>query len=315
MNKCNRVASTNYTNPYRPFPIKLLNSLGRNVGSLRRWSELSVDRMIASACRSSGLEDFGDEWFLEPLHHLVQSLNKEANLNLTGSLIQKARITSALITRLRIQDLLTRRPELLDSNLSNVIFIVGLQRTGTTLLHRLIDGHPEIRGTYAWEVLSPVPSSIERMRNPRSRVCRAKWAKQALSYLSPDFVSIHPIDHAAPEEDVILLDLCFMSQSAEAMFRVPSYSAWLERQDHMKAYSYFRDVLKILQWQRPTKYWSLKSPHHMEYLDVLLKVFPSATIVQTHRDPQKTVGSFCSMVAHAVGIFSDTVRPFEIALH
>ncbi len=53
----------------------------------------------------------------------------------------------------------------------------------------------------------------------------------------------------------------------------------------------------------------------MEYLDVILQVFPEASIVQTHRDPQKTTGSFCSMVSHGRGVFSDEVDAREVARH
>ena len=59
----------------------------------------------------------------------------------------------------------------------------------------------------------------------------------------------------------------------------------------------------------------LKTPHHLEYLDVFLKVFDGATIVQTHRDPRVAVTSFCSMVAHGRGMFSDRVDPIEVGVH
>ena len=74
-------------------------------------------------------------------------------------------------------------------------------------------------------------------------------------------------------------------------------------------------MLRALAWQRPTRHWVLKTPHHLEYLDVLLAVFPAATVVQTHRDPEQCVVSFCSMVAHGRGVFSDRVEPREVAAH
>ena len=85
-------------------------------------------------------------------------------------------------------------------------------------------------------------------------------------------------------------------------------AGWKSR-THTHNYEYFRRVLKVLSWQRPGSAWVLKTPHHMEYLDVFGKVFDGATIVQTHRDPRVTLASFCSMVAHGRGIFSDWVNP------
>ena len=58
--------------------------------------------------------------------------------------------------------------------------------------------------------------------------------------------------------------------------------------------------------------WILKTPHHLEWLDVLLDVFPDAVIVMTHRDPTTTLASFCSMIAHGRGVMSDHVDPHEI---
>ena len=106
-----------------------------------------------------------------------------------------------------------------------------------------------------------------------------------------------------------------MSQSPEAAMHVPTYAAWLEDQDHTKCYEYLLTMLKILHWQRPGACWVLKTPHHMEHLDVVLDVLPDVCIVQTHRDPKQSIPSFCSMVAHGRGILSDHVDPGEIAGH
>ena len=208
---------------------------------------------------------------------------------------------------LRIEALLERHPEIQDIDLGKIILVTGLARTGTTLLQRLLNSNPAIRTLSGEEGMEPVPAG--------GRQWRAKLAQRAISYLSPQFVTVHPVDHSAPEEDVLLMDLNFMSQTAEATMHVPAYSLWLESQDHTQTYEYFRKVLRILHWQRPGSTWVLKTPHHMEYLDVFLKVFPGATVIQTHRDPRKTIPSFCSMVAHARGILSDRVDPGEIAGH
>ena len=271
--------------------------------------------MIASARRRTGLSDFGDEWFLEPLQILVRSMNDEARLTPLGARIQQARIVSALATRLRVERLLREKPGILDIRLGKIILIAGLQRTATTLVHRLIAADPGIRSLKSWEALHPLPFPRERPGDPRGRMRRAKLAVRTVRFLAPEFLAIHPIAHDAPEEDVLLLDLSFMSQAAEAAMHVPSYAVWLEGQDHTKCYEYLRTMLRILQWQRPAGGWVLKTPHHLEYLDVIREVFPGVRVVQTHRDPKKSIPSFCSMVAHGRGIFSDHVDPLEIGAH
>jgi hypothetical protein len=103
------------------------------------------------------------------------------------------------------------------------------------------------------------------------------------------------------------------------MMNVPTYSKWLEEQDHVPAYEALRRMMQYLQWQRPGAEkpvrWVLKTPHHQEYFDPLLQVFPKATIVHTHRDPLKTSASFFSMVTHLQMIFSDEVDPNRVANH
>ncbi len=314
MAKKTLVTSTDYENPYRPFPVRIFNSIGRLGGKLGLSGCLDIKKLTENAIRKTGLEDFGDDGHFEALEVLINSINEEAGLTPTGRMIQKIRLETALVHRLRIEELLKRHPEIHNIDLGKTILITALQRSGTTILHRVLNSHPDIRAVSGTEALNPLPPD-RKAGAAFTRNMHALLAQKLISYLSPQFAAVHPIDHNEPEEDVMLLDLNFMSQAPEATMHVPSYSRWLEKQDHTRTYEYFRKILKILHWQRPAGNWVLKTPHHMEYLDVFLKIFPSATVVQTHRDPRKTVPSFCSMVAHSRGMFSDHVDPEEIAKH
>lgn len=310
-----RVTSTDYENPYRPVPVKILNGIGDVGRNLGLTGSLRVDTLVNQAKRKTGLADFGDDGHLRALEVLVGSINDEARLTTTGSFIQKSRLAGLLAHRLRIEDLLKKHPEIRDLALGKIVLVTGLQRSGTTLLQRLLGSHPEIEGVSGAEALDPVPAPSSKASGADTRMRNARLAQGVISYLSPQFMAVHPIDPNEPEEDVLLLDLNFMSQSAEAAMHVPSFSRWLEGQDHTQTYRYFLKVLKVLDWQRPRSHWVLKTPHHMEHLDVFLKVFPDATIVQTHRDPRQALPSFCSMVAHGRGIFSDCVEPREVGRH
>ena len=310
-----RQTSTDYAKPYRPLPVAIVNHVGRLARRLRRGDALNVDSMLAAARKRTGLSDFGDDWFLQPLDVLVKSINEEANLTTAGYVVQRARIVSALSTRLRAQQLICKHPEILDLDLGRIVLICGLQRTATTKLHRLIAADPGMRALSAWEALNPVPLPGDAPGDPQQRLREAQRAERTLSWLAPEFSAVHPIGHDAPEEDVFLLDLSFMSQSPEATMHVPTYSAWLEHQDHTKSYEYLFTMLKVLQWQRPGRNWVLKTPNHLEHLDVALRVLPRTAIIQTHRDPKRAIASFCSMVAHGRGILSDRVDPRGIAAH
>ena len=164
----------------------------------------TVDALTGYARRKTGLTDFGDGGCLRALKVLVDSINDEADLTTTGQLIQRSRIVGALIQRLRIEELLKRHPEIHDIGLGTIVMITGLQRTGTTLLQRLLNSHPAIRGVSGAEALDPVPAVDPKGREHASRRRRAAIAKTAISYLAPQFMAIHPIDHEEPEEDVLL---------------------------------------------------------------------------------------------------------------
>ena len=136
--------STDYGNPYRPLAVSIFNRAGRLARTFGLGDGLDVDRMIAAARRRTGLSDFGDELFLEPLSVLVQSINDEARLTALGIGIQHSRIVSALSIRLRVEHLLRSNPEILDIDLGKIVLIAGLQRTATTTLHRLIAADPRV---------------------------------------------------------------------------------------------------------------------------------------------------------------------------
>jgi hypothetical protein len=268
--------------------------------------------LLEAARQATSLSDFGDDSFREPLDVLCRSIEDEARLSAVGRLITRTRLVSTLANRLRAEEIFRRHPEISEQPVRAPIVIAGLQRTGTTLLHRLLAADERIRALASWESVcpAPLPRRVWQRRDPRIR--RAELAERALRYLAPDFFAVHPVEATAPEEDVILLDYAFRSTVPEAMLRVPTYAAWLEQQDQTPAYRYMKRLLQLLSWQRPAERWVLKSPHHLEWLDTLLAVFPDAKIVQTHRDPLSSIPSTCSMIAHSRGVFSDEVDPHEV---
>jgi len=311
--------SSVFDRPYRPAPIAIANRVGKLFAFDRR--PISVDDVLAAAKRKSGLSDFGDEAFMEPLEILVDSINREAALNSVGRIIIRGRIVGVLINKLVAQDAIARHPEILDVRVEAPIVIAGLARTGTTMLHRLIARDPSIRSLASWEAINPAPRVERQPRRgqPDPRFAQAAKAAKGLKYMSPGFFAIHPAEPDAPEEEVILLEQAFLTTTPEAMMNVPTYSEWLEQQDHVPAYRALRRMMQYLQWQRPGPdrrvRWVLKTPHHQEYFDPLLEVFPKATLVHTHRDPLKTSPSLFSMLTHLQMIFSDEVDPNRVANH
>ena len=269
----------------------------------------------------TGLLDFGDEGFLEPLSVLLDSLEREANLHDAGRSAQRARIVASLATRLSAQDWFTRHPEILAEPIDEPLFVIALPRSGTTLLHRLLAADPDAQAVLWWECRSPAPwpgSDWERGDDPR--IADAHAQVKAILEAVPELASIHPWDPEGPDEEILLLEHSFLSHVPESGARIPSYNAWLDRQDLTPAYAYLKKLLQFLQWQkrrsgRAGSRWVLKAPFHLGFLDTLFATFPDARIVQCHRDPCQTLPSIASMYAALWRLASDEVDLHEIGRH
>lgn len=300
------------TKPF-PLPARALLAGWRGLSriGIGRVS-LHQENLIRAARKSAGLHDFVDESFREPMRLMLHSLEHEGALHPLGRATMRESLVRALVNRLRLEDLSARHPEIGATPVENPVFVVGLQRTGTTMLQRLLTCEPRLRAMPAWEGLNPAPfPDSANPGGPDPRIRLAKIAERALRYLSPELFAIHPIEAEEPEEDIHLLDLSFVSPAVDAIARVPSYQAWFCQVDQLPAYRYMRRLIRFLLWQRPGR-WLGKTPHHLEYLDELLTVFPDAKVIITHRDPTRTVASFCSMMGHSRAMFADRVDPVEI---
>jgi hypothetical protein len=291
--------------PHYRLPIRLFNLTGVQ-------TKLEEGALIDAAVKKSGLRDFGDESWRPAFRQLLTSLNEEARLHPWGRFITKQRLLGLLQNRLRAEALFRKHPDILEQELKPPIVITGLQRTGTTFLHRLLAADPVAYSVASWEALNPAP--LDGKNEQKKRIAVARTSERVLRYMAPEFFAIHPVEHRAPEEEILLLDVSFLSTVPEATMLVPEYSAWLERQDQEPAYRTMKKLLLLLQWQKGPghTHWVLKSPHHMEWLDVLARVYPGARVVHTHRDPLRNLASFLSMAYHAMRIFSAAATPEEV---
>ncbi len=254
--------------------------------------------LVDAARSATGLSDFGDEWFMEPLEALIGFINEEAGLtSSSGGPID--RIVYALMDRLALTALLKSRPEILDEDIQVAGAIIGLPRTGSTMLHRLLASAPRLTSPFWWETTFPLPLPGEVAGDPTPR---QKLAKQTVTdFLAawPNFESIDPIDAMEVAEEVILLDKSFLSTTYDSMMHIPSYGFWQADQDHERSYRELKIWLQVIQSQSPDrrgKKWVLKTPHHLlGGMSGLLSVFPEAKLIMTHRDVGQVLPSYCSM--------------------
>lgn len=257
--------------------------------------------LLAEAAELVGRDDFGNPQFIRGLEALVESINAEAALTEAGMAAQRQRIAGLLANRLRLEQAFSEHPEIRNERIDAPIVIVGLPRTGSTMTHRLLASDPAHTAMLWWEGRHPAMLPGERRGQPSERRALGRAEVEAVMAASPEAMDIHPWDFEGADEEVLLIEHSFHSTVPEAHMHLPSYSRWVEAQDHAPVYRDLLAMLRYLQWQTPGrrgKRWVLKSPHHLGYMDALLEVFPDAKIIQTHRDPMQTVPSFCSMCAN-----------------
>ena len=282
--------------------------------------ELNFDpeAVVADARGVDGLSDFGDDCYRQPLEKLLWSLEHEAQLNDIGRAVLRQRVVDILSTRLRVQAYLKRYPEILEQQIVEPLVIVGLPRTGTTMLHRTIAADHRMYAPLWYEVRFPCPAlDWDFTAAGDRRIAEAKAEVKAMVDANPELLAIHPMDAMGPDEDIMLLEQSFYSFNMQAFANIPGFDSWIESQDHTPGYEYFRLLLQFLQWQKkrsgqPGERWVLKAPHHLHYMDLVFKVFPDAKVVQSHRDPVETIPSLASLIAGMWVIYSDQADPVEV---
>jgi hypothetical protein len=279
---------------------------------------LDSKQIIDATKNHTNLEYFGNPLFLEGFECLIQSINEEADLNDIGIEAQQHRLVGILANLLRIEDACIQHPEILNEKIKSPVVIVGLPRTGSTMTHRLLASDPRHTAMLWWEGRYPAMLPNEVRGHPDERMEMGKAEVEAVMQASPEALTIHPWDYKGADEEILLLEHTFFSTVPESFMRLPTYSKWVESQDHIHAYAQLKKMLQYLQWQNPgrdKKRWVLKSPHHLGFIDKLLKIFPDSKVIQTHRDPLKTVPSFCSMCSNLFEPLTNSYDKNEIGHH
>ncbi|MBW2269218.1 MAG: sulfotransferase [Deltaproteobacteria bacterium] len=299
--------------PFRPLPLRAANALGRGLGRMG-WGGLRLDedRVLQLACRQTKLDDFGSDSFLPGLRKLLASLECDAQLNPFGRFFARRQLGELLGHRLRLVEHRKRHPEVAAQEIRRPLFVVGLPRTGTSLLYALLARDPAHRAPLSWEVDEPCPPPETATYANDPRIAHTEARMQQLRQLAPGFQEIHPVGSLMPQECIVLTASEFMSIRFEMCFDVASYQEWLVDQDMAPAYRWHRRFLQHLQSRCPGERWVLKSPGHLGPVDALLATYPDALIVQTHRDPLRVVPSVSSLEYCMRGVASDAVDPVAI---
>jgi hypothetical protein len=287
--------------------VRALNRLG-DPSSL----SLEPDALLAEASARTGLSDFGGDDWREGYTVFLDALQAEARLHFVGRVLTRSDLLNWLENRLRMTDARKQHAEIDAERIERPLFITGLPRTGTSILHDLLGHDPAARVPLAWEVRHPCPPPLAAHYQTDERIARAQEEIRLWCEIVPEYDSMHELGAQIPVECIQLTAHAFRSDELSGRHLVPSYAAWLAGADLVPAYAFHREMLQLLQWRAPGERWVLKAPSHLGALGPLLAVYPDARIVWTHRDPLTVMASVASILFSTAWVRSDAVDPDQV---
>jgi hypothetical protein len=277
--------------------------------------DLDEARMLTEARARAQCDDFGDPTFLVRLRAMVDAVEADTGLGPVGRLAIRQRTVRLLTSRLLLEDLVRRHPEIADIDVVAPIIVIGLPRSGTTHLVNLIAADTRLRSLPYWESLEPLPRPGEGPGrdgiDPRFTRCQRDY--EAQMQMVPLLNAMHHQYPTAIEEEIELEDLDFASYTLEWYARVPRWRDFYLGLDQRPHYAYMKRVLQALTFLRGPHRWVLKSPQHLEQIPALLATFPDATFAITHRDPVAVIQSAATMLGYGDRMRRAAIEPEALA--
>lgn len=278
-------------------------------------TDLTVDAILAESIRrADGRDDLGDgsEFFLEGLGRFMDSLHSDARLNPTGEFIASERALLHTVNRLDYTADRALFPEIAGQRIEKPVFIIGMPRTGTTILHDILARDPANRAPLTWECMfpSPPPRAETFTTDPRIARCAATMPPIEEQQLK----AIHPLGAELTQECVTLMGESMCTPLFHNQFNVSTYQTWIDREAQWSnVYEFHRKQLQHMQAFNMQDRWVLKTGAHLWGLEHLLATYPDARIVFTHRDPVKSMTSYASLTTIVRSVGSDDVDPAGVA--
>ena len=270
-----------------PAPDNLLRTLDQFVGSLGFGkAHLDPETLVCTALRRSGRREFRDASFLPALRLLLECCEREADLSVFGRQATKWDVLRCLSNLLRFEAAEDLNPGILGEKIDRPIFITGLPRSGTTLLHSLLTVDSSLRVPRCWQTISPYPK-----RNRDRRRKQVDGQLRIFQRLAPEMAALHPLSADSPQECTEITAQVFQSLRYEMTYRIPSYQGWIDAAGHVPAYRFHKRFLQHLQYQNGGGRWVLKCPDHIHALNAIEHTYPDCGIVFVHRDPLRVIAS------------------------
>jgi len=262
---------------------------------------LSVDALIARARRETGLQEFETREFLPPLRKFIESVNQSLDqLHERGRVGIEDRIVRLLVNHLRMHADIIAHPQIRSEVLAPPAAIIGLPRTGSTKLQRLLAAGRGFQELLMWQAYNPAPFPGTGRGDPAPRVKAAVEFVDWMNESAPDSQRGHRVVVDSVEEESHLIEQLFATPTTISFVPAYSWCRYIERLDKSGMYAHLRTCLQYLQWQFPERRaqpWLLKYPANLGNESYISRVFPGVRYVVTHRDPFPVLASLVALIA------------------
>lgn len=264
----------------------------------------TISRMLArceeelhdAAQRKVGFHEFGDPRYREGLRVFLESLDNDRQLTEAGRLVWCDIIVGLLSARLYAQRGWIEQPEVLAVQVRRPLFIVGLPRSGTTVLHKLLSLDGQFQGLEWWLSQAPMVRPLRETWDTRAEYQESVARLEYLYRRIPEQRKAHEIIAGEVEECIPVLMQSFRSTLFSHPTPLPTYDAWLAGQNASESYRYYANVLRLVGARDSRMRWLLKCAFHMVEIGALFELFPDACIIHTHRDPLRSIQSLFSLL-------------------
>lgn len=258
--------------------------------------ELTEDAVHEKAAAKTKLSDFGDKSYLEGLRLVLEGVKAKPNNKSLHDRVS-AFIQNGLVGRLYSEKGWKENPNCLNTKITAPLIIAGMPRTGTSALHQLMAMDEQFQWFPHWVSQAPMPIPPRDQWESHPKYKEDIAALEAWHNAFPGVRAAHNYEPGLPEECILVMLQSFTTMQFVSTIPLPDYHKWFFAQSEVPSYERFANNLRLFGHGRPEKRWLLKNPSHSMGMESLLKVFPDAMVIMTHRDPVSSITSGASMIS------------------
>lgn len=190
-----------------------------------------------------------------------------------------------------------------------MLVILGMHRSGTSLLQSLLSLDPSTRTTRTWEMMTtfPPPKNKEETFSCKRCVDKEKSFDQIdlfCKHWRKNFNKVHYFAANGAEEDTMVLFQVFsVWYHAYFMKDLDDQLHHLLRERNDVIVRFLHLFLRVLEHgYSPESHWVLKNPDSCQYIPEFVSEFPKANFVMTHRNPCSIVPSWANMMLQCLHV-------------